>query len=79
MSTLTVTRAEVWRMYPGAWAVQVFVRGMAGGRGGPIRKRPEGITIYPADGIAFPTHGTAMAAALAEFGLATPPEHREAP
>ena len=27
----------------------------------------------------FPTHETAMAAALAEVGLATPPEQREAP
>lgn len=27
----------------------------------------------------FPTHGEALAYALAEVGLSTPPEHREAP
>ncbi|MGY5764957.1 hypothetical protein ACXET9_07150 [Brachybacterium sp. DNPG3] len=63
---LRVERAEVWCLGPGAWVVQVFVPGLRGGRSGPIHLRPAGITVYPPDdGLAFPTHAAALAAALA--------------
>lgn len=73
-------RAEVWhdRGWRGdlkPWTVLIHENGVIPDRAQPILYRDssdEGHT-------AFPTHAEALAQAIQAVGLATPPEHREAP
>lgn len=57
-------------MWPGNWGAQVFTEPVDTGI--PIHSRLPGKRIIPTDGITFPSHEAALAAALAEVGLAGP-------
>lgn len=60
------------------WTVYLFPSSHRQDRAVRIHERGEEGAFNP-DGTDFPTHAEALAHALHEVGLSTPPEHREAP
>lgn len=83
VTTYLVGRAEVWRMWPGSWGVLMFPHDDVPDRGKRVIERPpmKGSRLRPRSGSRnFPTHESALAAALHEVGLAPAnPEPMEAP
>lgn len=69
-------RAAVWHGESGRWWADVCLA-EDWQADAPIAERADPLLAPDEDG--HPTHAAALEYALVEVGLATPPEHREAP